>query len=226
MAYHLYWLSGAPPVWRVMLALNLKKIRYTDTRFEMGSDDLSDPAFRLISPRGEVPVLMTPDGPVRESLAILAYLDRVKPDPPLFGRSPTEAGVIWQWIMDYENHLRGAMVTMSTIAFRGEQEARKDDLAAAMEVGCREMETILHRLRLMPWLGGNQLSAADIAFYPGVQWMRRAMRHVDETPMHALMDHPALRKWEQKIEKLPKFAQTIPPHWTADEPANISGLLG
>lgn len=224
MAYHLYWVSGAPPVWRVMLALNLKKIRYTETRFEPGSPEMADPAFRQINPRGEVPVLMTPDGPVRESLAILAYLDRVKPDPPLYGRSPTEAGVIWQWIMDYENHLRDAMITMSMIAYRNEQDSRAADLAAAMDVGCREMETILHRLRLMPWLGGNQISAADIVLYPGVQWMRRAMRHVARTPMHDLMDHAALTRWEQKIERLPKFAQTIPPHWIANEQVSIAGL--
>jgi len=224
MGYHLYWLSGAPPVWRVMLALNLKKIRYTDTRFEIGSSDMADPSFRLINPRGQVPVLMTPDGPVRESLAILAYLDRVKPEPPLFGRGPTEAGVIWQWIMDYENHLRGAMVTLSTIVYNDEQDARAADLAVAMEVGCREMETILHRLRLMPWLGGNQVSAADIVFYPGVQWMRRSLQHLDPSPMHEMMQNPALRKWEQKIERLPKYKETVPPHWSADEPANVAAL--
>ena len=224
MAYHLYWISGAPPAWRVMLALNLKKIRYTETRFDVDSGELDDPSFRQINPRGQVPVLMTPDGPVRESLAILAYLDRVKSDPPLFGRSPTEAGAIWQWIMDYENHLRDAMITMSTIAFTGEQEARADDLAKAMDTGCREMETINHRLRLMPWLGGANVSAADIVFYPGVQWMRRAMSHLERTPMHDMMEHPALLKWEQKIQRLPKYETTVPPHWSAPGPANAAAL--
>ena len=224
MAHHLYWLSGAPPVWRVMLALNLKKIRYTETRFEPGGAEMSDPSFLQINPRGKVPVLMTPEGPVRESLAILAYLDRVRAEPPLFGRNPAEAGAIWQWIMDYEYHLRDAMITLSTIAYQGEQNRRAEDLARAMDVGCREMETITHRLRLMPWLGGAQISAADIVFYPGVQWMRRALRHVGPTPMHEIMEHPALLRWERKIERLPKFAETVPPHWSMDEPANVAAL--
>ena len=224
MAYHLYWLSGVPSVWRVMLALNLKKIRYTETRFEPGSEEMSDPSFLQINPRGQVPVLMTPDGPVRESLAILAYLDRVKPEPPLFGRSATETGVIWQWIMDYENHLRDAMVTLATIAFTGEQKTRAADLAGAMQIGVREFATILHRLRLMPWLGGNKISAADIVLYPGIQWMRRSLDHLEPSELHDMMQNPALKKWEQKIERLPKFDRTVPPGWSTDAPMNIVGL--
>ncbi|WP_316015914.1 glutathione S-transferase family protein [Roseobacter sp. HKCCA0434] len=225
MSYHLYWMSGAPPVWRVMLALNLKKIRYTETRVTRDGGELNEPSFGTINPRRQVPVLMTPEGPVRESIAILAYLDRVKPTPALFGRSPAEAGVIWQWIMDYENHLRGAMVTMSMIAFRGEAEARAGELSQALDTGCAEMETILHRLRLMPWLGGADISAADIVFYPGVQWMRKALARLEPGPLHEMMENPALIRWEKQIEKLPKFAQTVPPHWAEGDPKNLDVLV-
>ncbi len=213
MAYHLYWISGSPPSWRVMLGLNLKKLRFTETRFLTEDEEHKGQPYLMLNPRGEVPTLVTPDGPVRESLAILAYLDRVKPDPPLFGRTATEAGVIWSWIMDYEHHLRPAMTVMTGIAFGFREETHEGELEASIRQGCEEMQTILRRLKLMPWLGGNQVSAADIAFYPGVQWMRRALRRLPDGPLHDVMEDAALLRWEKKIEKLPKFTDTWPPHW-------------
>lgn len=40
-----------------------------------------------------------------ESLAIMAYLERKVPEPPLFGCSAQETGRIWQAIEDADSYL-------------------------------------------------------------------------------------------------------------------------
>ena len=54
--------------------------------------------------RGQLPVLRDNDYVVFESLAILYYLDRKYPDPPIFGRDPQEAGVIMRVICEYQSY--------------------------------------------------------------------------------------------------------------------------
>ena len=51
-----------------------------------------------------MPVLKDGDYVVFESLAVLYYLDLKYPDPPIFGRSPEEAGVIMRVICEYQSY--------------------------------------------------------------------------------------------------------------------------
>src|SRR5690606_7498947 len=47
-----------------------------------------DTTFRSVSPFGRVPVLMTADTPLTESIAIVEYLEEVIPEPPLMPQDP------------------------------------------------------------------------------------------------------------------------------------------
>src|SRR3972149_64765 len=63
------------------------------------------PAFLAVNPRGKVPALKDGDIVIRESLAIVAYLDRRYPDPPLFGRDAKEAARGWQQVCEIASYL-------------------------------------------------------------------------------------------------------------------------
>ena len=105
MALELYCGSGSPFAWRVMLTLEVKVPAYHSTLLEFSKDDHKAAGFLKLNPRGKVPLLKDDDFILNESLAIMAYLDKKYPEPPLFGTSPQETGLIWRAVMETEAYL-------------------------------------------------------------------------------------------------------------------------
>ena len=69
-----------------------------------------------------------------------------------------------------------------------------------------------------PWLVGKQLSAADISLFPLVQTILRAAGKDVAKPLNLellpLADtFPDLSAWVKRIEALPGYERTYPPHW-------------
>src|SRR3954465_13838747 len=102
MTIDVYWGSGSPYSWRVLLALEHKGLSYNTHLLQLAMQEHKAPHMLSLNFRGRVPVLKDGDYVVFESLAVLFYLDRKYPDPPLFGRSPEEAGVIMRVICEYQ----------------------------------------------------------------------------------------------------------------------------
>jgi len=82
----LYWGSGSPPAWRVLLALTEKGLPFRSEQVSFESGVLRTPPMLSLNPRGLVPIFI--DGSVRmyESLAILMYLELTYPEPALLPR--------------------------------------------------------------------------------------------------------------------------------------------
>jgi maleylacetoacetate isomerase len=76
--YH-YWRSSSS--WRVRLALALKGLQVTHVHVNLLDDETDRPEHRARSPFGYVPVLQVGSRTLIESMAILEWLDEVKPDP-------------------------------------------------------------------------------------------------------------------------------------------------
>ncbi len=102
MTIDVYWGSGSPFSWRVLLALEYKRLSYSNHLLQFSKQEHKSPQMLSLNFRGRVPVLKDGDYVVFESLAVLFYLDRKYPTPPLFGRSPEEAGVIMRVICEYQ----------------------------------------------------------------------------------------------------------------------------
>ena len=78
-----YWRSSA--AYRVRIALNLKQLPYEQVPVHLVRDggEQHRPEFRALNPQGTVPVLQDGERSIRQSLAIIEYLDELHPDPPL-----------------------------------------------------------------------------------------------------------------------------------------------
>ena len=88
----IYWISGSPFAWRVLLTAEVKGIPYEGKLLEASKGELKTPEFLAINPLGRVPAIRDGNFTLHESLAIMVYLDRKHPNPPLFGRTAEEAG--------------------------------------------------------------------------------------------------------------------------------------
>ena len=213
----LYWISGSPPSWRVMLGLLIKNVDYASIRLDHGAGENKRPEYLKINPRGQVPTLV--DGPVtvRESIAILAYIDRAFDGAPLFGGSNEDAASIWQLVMEFENDLRPSVTQVAQILLRKQAVVKRTELDAAIETVLLWLNRLNERIDTNDWLASATPSAADCWLYPSLAWIERACEISDERyPKildHLLKDAPNVQACKSRMEAQPKFETTEPPHW-------------
>ena len=74
-------------------------------------------------------------------------------------------------------------------------------------------------LRIEAWLdkdylAGDKLSGADFTLYPYVAFLGRIDTRKPGYNLKALVP-PKLAAWMKRIEALPYFEKTYPPHWKA-----------
>lgn len=90
LTLHDYWRSSAG--YRVRIALNLKGLRHERVPVHLVKDggQQHGAAFREINPQELVPALVDGQRVIRQSLAIIEYLDEIHPDPPLLPTTPRD----------------------------------------------------------------------------------------------------------------------------------------
>jgi glutathione S-transferase len=218
MALTLYWGSGSPFSWRVLLALEHKQLAYESQLLHFDKQEHKSPQMLKLNPRGRLPVLKDGDYVVFESVAILYYLDLKHPEPPLFGRNPEEAGVIMRVICEFQAYAEPAVSKIVDAIFADRVAEDIDALTDAMHVVAREARTIEGRLSKAQWIVGADYSALDMVIFPWIQVLRRALDRGAAAELGARFlpmerNYPALARWIHGIEALPGYARTYPPHW-------------
>ncbi len=218
MALDLYWGSGSPYSWRVLLALEFKRLPYTSHLLQFSKQEHKSPQMLKMNPRGRVPVLKDGDYVCFESLSILTYLDRKYPEPPLFGVDAEEAGTIMRVICEYQVYVEEHITRIIAAIFFQGLEGRLDEIAKAVQVVAGEARSIEGRLSRSAWLVGEALSAADLVVYPGIQLLLRALERREAQELQARFlpletHYPALAAWMRRVEALPGYERTFPPHW-------------
>ena len=220
MAIELYWGSGSPFAWRVMLTLEVKGLDYQSKLLEFSKGENKSPEYLKLNPRGKVPTLKDGAFVVYESLAIMTYLDRKYPAPPLFGKTAEEAGLIWRAISECESYLVSAGDKVVRPVFFGKGLDRVDEIQQAAQTIRQELTTVDDQLAHSNWLVGEQISAADISVFPLVQLLLRAASKEAAQPLNLGLlplgqTFPNVACWVERIESLPNYQRTYPPHWKA-----------
>ncbi len=218
MALELWWGSGSPFSWRALLALEYKGLTYASHLVHFAKQEHKSPLLLKMNPRGRVPVLKDGDYVCFESLAILMYLDRQYPQGPLFGRSPEEAGMVMRVICEFQAYIEDhIMKIIYAILFQG-VESRQDEINRAMHIVAVEARALEARLSQTPWLVGEQFSAADVVVFPGIQMLLRALDRREAQELRSRLqplenNYPAIAAWIRRVEALPGYERTYPPHW-------------
>lgn len=231
MTLTVHTISGAPRGWRILLGLTFKGLDYDVRYLQASAKEQRSPEFLALNPRGKVPILTKGDDIVlRESLAILTWLERQYPEKPLFGETPEEATRIWQSTSESCHYLRDAIHDVLSNVFGSDgsvpAEGSKEmtvllDAAARLHTECQALENLLGD---RPFLAGDRPSAADAVAFPEIRLVQRGIE-IRQALMSALgfanlpFSYPKLTAWMDRIAAVPGFEKTLPVHWKAQPAA-------
>lgn len=229
MALEFFWGSGSAPAWRVLLALEVKGLQYQSRILSFAKGEHRSPAVLALNARGKVPALRDGAYTIYEPLAMITYIDRKHPDPPLFGTTAEEAGTIMRLIMEHDSYGNEAITKFATPLLMSEIAEESPEVKAALPALRQELGRLETELASRLWLVGDAISAADIYVFPAIKTLDRALKKPDAQELdHGLrslaVSFPKLAGWMTRVEALPGYEATFPPHWRIQ--ASIGDALG
>lgn len=100
----------------------------------------------------------------------------------------------------------------------GRVDTQRDQVLLAIDGARIELARLESELATRPFLATSTLSAADLFVYPSIKTLERAFgKPGAETIEHGLgplpQVFPQLAAWCARVEALPGYDATYPPHW-------------
>jgi len=202
-----YWRSSA--AYRVRIALNLKGLEYEQAPVHLARDggEQHRPEFLEISPQAQVPVLRHGARLIRQSLAIIEYLDELHPDPPLLPAVSRDRARVRALAMAVAcdihplNNLRVVQYLERELGASPEQ--RTVWMQHWMALGLSGLEAqVADHPSTGEYCEGDTPTMADCCLVPQLYNARRY--GLDLTP------YPTLRRIEAACQALPAFQDAAP----------------
>jgi glutathione S-transferase len=203
-AVRLYRAEWSTNCERVGLALAHKGIEAQSVLIEYSNRA----AIRAISGQSLVPVIEDAGEVVNDSVAIIRYLERRTPDPPLFPADPAGRAEVEVFIGWFENVYKAAP---NEIDDDLERENPDRERVAARSAEMRERLGVFERLlEAREYLYGN-FGAADCVAYPFVKYAA-GRDPADDERFHRILeehqplgdDHPNLGAWIERVAERPR----------------------
>ncbi len=207
--------SGSPYVWKVWLALEHKGLPYELRMLSFQAGDLRKPELAAVSARAKVPAITDGAFSLYESGPICEYLDEKYADvgPRLFPGDAEKRALVRRFAAEADVYVQTAatrLARLTTLRPNGEGDP-KDIATTKSELG-QELDRV-ERWMTDGWLVG-ELSLADLALHPVLAGVRRIG---DRMPQHSMSAQigPRTRAFMARVEALPYYERTYPPHWKA-----------
>ena len=212
MAITFYYGSGSPYAWRVWLALEHKSLAYDLKAISFSEGDHKKPEFLKLNPRHRVPVIVDGGFVLYESAAIVEYLDELySSGEKLFPGDPKQRALIRRVVREADTYVVEAMDPLvELVLFTKRENWNQEAISAARENFGREMAK-WEAVFAGDYLAGG-LSAADFSLYPMLALCLRIDIRKPDLNVASLLG-PKLKAWMKRVEALPYFGKTIPPHW-------------
>ncbi len=214
MSLTFYCGSGSPYAWRVWLALEHKALPYELKLLSFSDGDLKQPAYAAINPRRKVPAIVDEGFALYESVAILEYIDERYPSPsaPLFPGDARERAIVRRMVQEADQYYATSMErVVDQVLFTPQEKWNLDRISRGRSAMAQELER-WEALIQSDWLAGSAMTAADITLYPLIALTQRMQRRKPDLEVDAMLG-PRVRAWMQRVEALPYFRKTWPPHW-------------
>ena len=182
-----------------IVALN-EGVHWEPIRVDFASAEQTKPDYLSINPKGRVPVLITPEGPLTEVGAILEYIAETAV-PRLLPVDPLQRARMRE-VMYY---LASTMHVNHAHRFRGARWANEESSFADMRA--KVPETMAQSCAYLepkiegPYFFGPELTLADCYLYPISTWL--------EGDGVQLGLFPKLQAWKATMERLPSVQKAI-----------------
>lgn len=209
-----YGASGSPYMWRVWFALEHKQAPYRLKMLSFSAGDLKTPAFVALNPRRKVPVVVDDDVVVYESAAIVEYVeDRFPPPAPLL--FPTTIGkraIARRLIREIDEYLARALESLlEEVLFKPREQWNEAAIGKVRDAFVSELVRFEDYAPREDFFVGP-VGAVDHALYPLIALALRLERRKPDIEIKPAVGR-TLAAWTRRVEALPYFAKTFPPHW-------------
>ena len=212
MALTFYYGSGSPYAWKVWLSLEHKGLSYEAKRLTFEPNQTKTPEYLKINPRGRVPAIVDDGFALSESNAIVEYLEDRYPEKPLLPRDVKQRAVARRLIAEVSSDLEPAFDPFSEATLYTKPEQRDANLIAEKRV---KLDAELARWAdaLTGDFFAGEVGLVDYTLAP---WIRMLPRIEERAPGFGYKPAdlpPKLAAWLARIERLPFYDRTFPPHW-------------
>jgi glutathione S-transferase len=211
MAVTFYYGSGSPYAWRVWLALEHKHVAYELKTMSFSAGDLRKPEYLAINPRHKVPAIVDEGFALYESAAIVEYLDEQYPGPKLFPGDERQRALVRRMVQEADQYYALAMEKLvDQVLFTAPDKWDAGKISDGRQGVAKEL-SLWEGLMRGDYLAG-ELSAADVTLYPLIALSVRMEKRKPDLDLHSAIG-PRIAAWMKRIEALPYFQKTWPPHW-------------
>lgn len=205
LALHNYFRSSTSV--RVRAALNLKGLGYDYIPLSLLKGEQASAAHLALNPSGLVPTLVTPQGALPQSLAILEWLDEEHPEPPLLPQGAWARARVRSvaHIVALDIHPVNNLRILKHLEdnFGVDAAGKAEWFRTWASAGMQALET---RLSAEPETGefchGDQVSIADLCLY--AQVINNGRFDVDMTP------YPTINRIHANCMAVPALAEAAP----------------
>jgi maleylacetoacetate isomerase len=197
-----YYRSSAS--YRVRIALALKGLDYERVPVNLLESEQKDEAYLARNPQGFVPMLEADGARITQSLAIIGWLDRVFPEPPLLPADTHERAHVVALCLTVaaDIHPVNNLRVLKRLTALGIEQAERDEWYRHwIREGFDALEA-LAAPRAGRFLFGDSVTTADICLVPQIYNARRF--EVDLAP------YPTLVRADAEASALDHFASAHP----------------
>lgn len=211
MSVTLYYGSGSAYAWRVWLALEHKSVPHEVKVLSFSAGDLKTPEYTRLNPRQRVPTLVDGEFIIRESAAVMEYVEERWPEQPLFAKELHLRATQRRMIREADDDVGAKVGELFEAVFAPPEKAdaaRLADAVAAMKAEIAQWEPQIAGT----YINGETVSAVDYTLYPHLAIIGRfQLRKPDAIP--ADLFTPKMAAWAERMKALPIMQKTWPPHW-------------
>lgn len=215
MALDFYHGHGSPFSWRVWLALEHKAVPYNLKVLSFQDNDTTKPGFVALNPRHTVPTIVDDGYSLWESMAILEYLDeRFAAGAKLYPGDAKARARVRRLAREAEEYMGGEAIDLITGELFFKEGGAPPDMDRVAKGRTRLGEELAYFSRELRggFLAGDTPCAADFVLYPYLGYCWRIDFRKPEAGLADILPAP-MADYKKRIEALPYFDKTFPPHW-------------